>query len=407
MSQSLVILGRQPALGLAELESLVGADPIHPLATVGTALVDTKIEDILFKRLGGTIKVAKLLHEFDSPQWKLIERYLIENLPKHLVHTAEGKLTIGLSVFGLDIAPKQLLATGLSIKKVLKAHGKSVRLVPNKEPALNSAQVIHNKLIGTNGWELIFVRDGQRILMGLTVHEQDIEAYAARDQARPKRDARVGMLPPKLAQIIFNLAVSDTNPLYGSRVLDPFCGTGVILQEASLMGFEIVGSDLDPQMVDYTDQNLMWLFEQPDSPVWRPKSEDGKSEWRYFKCEVGDATSYTWDPMPNFIATETYLGRPFSSQPDTETLNKVIQDVDTIHKKFLQNVSRQTKPGFRMCIAVPAWHTRSGVKHLKTLDSLEELGYTRMSFVHARDKDLIYHREGQIVGRQLVTLIRK
>jgi len=174
-----------------------------------------------------------------------------------------------------------------------------------------------------------------------------------------------------------------------------------------LMGFEIVGSDLDPQMVDYTDQNLMWLFEQPDSPVWRPKSEDGKSEWRYFKCEVGDATSYTWDPMPNFIATETYLGRPFSSQPDTETLNKVIQDVDTIHKKFLQNVSRQTKPGFRMCIAVPAWHTRSGVKHLKTLDSLEELGYTRMSFVHARDKDLIYHREGQIVGRQLVTLIRK
>ncbi len=84
-----------------------------------------------------------------------------------------------------------------------------------------------------------------------------------------------------------------------------------------------------------------------------------------------------------------------------------MQDVDTIHKKFLQNVARQTKPGFRLCIAVPAWKTKNGFQHLKTLDSLEELGYTRVSFAHARPKDLVYHREDQIVARELVVLIRK
>ena len=37
-------------------------------------------------------------------------------------------------------------------------------------------------------------------------------AMLIRDQNRPKRDARVGMLPPKLAQIMINLA----NPEAGS-----------------------------------------------------------------------------------------------------------------------------------------------------------------------------------------------
>ncbi len=403
MNQTLVILGRQPALGLAELESLLGAEAIRPLSTPSTALIQGKVEADLFKRLGGTIKAAKLLHEFETPQWKVIERYLLDNLPKHLKYTDEGsKLTIGLSVFGLDVSTKQLLATGLSIKKVLKSHEKSVRLVPNKEPALNSAQVIHNKLFGANGWELVFVRDGSKILMGLTVHEQDITAYTARDQARPKRDSQVGMLPPKLAQIILNLAVGQTKPNFGATVLDPFCGTGVILQEAHLAGFDYRGSDLDPRMVEYSRENLNWLARQASSP----KRVDDAS---FFDKVIyqADATSFEWQPAPNFIAAETYLGRPFDREPDTETLLKVMKDTAYIHQKFLANVAQQTLPGFRMTIAVPAWHARTGVKHLKTLDSLEELGYTRMSFVHARDKDLIYHREGQVVGRELVTLIRK
>jgi hypothetical protein len=84
-----------------------------------------------------------------------------------------------------------------------------------------------------------------------------------------------------------------------------------------------------------------------------------------------------------------------------------MQDVNLIHKRFLQNVTRQTEPGFRMCIAVPAWKVSTGFKHLKVLDNLEELSYNRMKFVHAENKDLIYYREGQFVGRELVVLVRK
>ncbi|HTE21686.1 MAG TPA: hypothetical protein VK674_01450 [Candidatus Limnocylindria bacterium] len=405
LPQTVAILGRQPALGLAELESLFGEAALQPLGATA-ALLDIAPTDFPMTRLGSTIKAAKLLTYLPFTDWEKIERYLEEELPRHTRFLAPGKVRLGLSTYGLKVNIKRQNATGLTLKKVVRnppeGEGRSVRVVPNVSNELNTAQVTHNQLTGPTGLELVLIHDGSRTVLAQTVAVQDIEAYAARDQKRPKRDARVGMLPPKLAQILINLAVSDADPKYGGVLLDPFCGTGVILQEASLMGFDIAGSDLDERMVGYTAGNLQWLARQPGSNII-PQSEDEL----FCKLDVGDATSFNWKPIPNFIACETYLGRPFSSEPTPEKLREVLQDVNTIHKKFLRNVARQTKPGFRMCIAVPAWKSGSGFRHLPTLDSLEDLGYTRVSFAHVRDEDLVYHRPGQIVARELVVLTRK
>jgi tRNA G10 N-methylase Trm11 len=400
MIQTVCVLGRQPALGLAELESLYGTSkkiqPIGPQAV----LVDIDPPLIDFSRLGGTVKFCKLLTILDSANWSEVESFLKNAVPEHLQHLPEGKLRLGLSVYGMGISVQRLNATGLEIKKVIKATGRSVRFVPNKELALNSAQVLHNKLTQTLGWELIFIRDGNRTFVAQNIAEQDIEAYTARDQARPKRDARVGMLPPKLAQIIVNLAVGEVDPAdptcgagepKGSTVLDPFCGTGVILQEALIMGYNAYGTDLEPRMVDYAKANLDWL---------------GITSLER-RIAQADATSSDWEEPFDMIAAETYLGRPFSSNPDPDVLEKVVQDVDTIHKKFLKNVARQTKAGFRLSLAVPAWKIQSGFRHLPILDHLEELGYTRAVFERVRNQELIYHRPEQIVGRELVVLIRK
>src|SRR4029078_6190467 len=99
-----------------------------------------------------------------------------------------------------------------------------------------------------------------------------------RDREMSTRDAKVGMLPPKLAQIIINMAVGEMpeeakqsvcevppdqpipkDHLAKITLLDPFCGTGVILQEAALMGYKAYGSDLMPQMANYAQQNWAWL----------------------------------------------------------------------------------------------------------------------------------------------------
>lgn len=374
-------------MGLAELESLYGSERVHAFA--GFALLDLPAQEIAFRRLGGSMKLGKVLTILETTHWPELIDYIVKTLPEHLEYLPEGKLKFGLSAYGLKVTPSRVNASALQIKKVVKASGRSIRVVPNAEPTLNSAQVLRNQLTNELGMELLLVRNGNQTILAQTTQEQDIDAYAARDHGRPHRDAKVGMLPPKLAQIIVNLA----RPQKEAILLDPFCGTGVVLQEALLMGFAVRGSDLDPRMVEYTRKNLVWLL--MNSPLLSG-----------FEVEVGDATKTSWIGF-DVIAGETYLGRPFSTPPAPEVLQQVMRDVNTIHKKFLQNIAQQTDAKFRMCIAVPAWKVGNHFEHLKTLDNLEDLGYTRLKFVHARDEDLIYHREGQMVARELVVLQRK
>lgn len=389
MTKTISILGRQPKIGIAELESLFGADLVHPAGETA-AVVDLAPADFPMARLGGTVKAGKVLDTLPFTEWSQIEEYLKHILPDLTQNIPEGKIRLGLSTYGLKVALKNQNTTALKLKKVIRETGRSSRVVPNLSKDLNTAQVLHNQLTGQTGLELLFVANGNETILAQTFTVQDINAYTIRDRKRPKRDARVGMLPPKLAQIIINLA----SPKAGARVLDPFCGTGVVLQEAALMGYKVYGTDINERMIEYTRENMEWLAGMHG--VYG-------LEW---EAEVGDACTFEWKEF-GAVAGETYLGRPFSVAPSTVTLHKVIRDVDTIHIKFLQNLAKQSEPGMRLCLALPAWKIRGdGFKHLPVLDSLEKLGYTRTDLTHVRPEELIYHRTDQIVARELVILER-
>ena len=74
--QSLLVLGRQPALGLAELESLYGA---AKLRRVGDKAVVVDVDPCLlaFDRLGGSVKFCKILTTSDTVDWQQIEKFLM------------------------------------------------------------------------------------------------------------------------------------------------------------------------------------------------------------------------------------------------------------------------------------------------------------------------------------------
>lgn len=394
----ITILGRQPAIGLAELEALYGSKAVRPVSK-SAALVDTEIN---FKRLGGSVKAGTLITTLPGtdPQKALL--WLQKNLAEH-VENVEGKLKLGISLYDLSMPVAKLNANALSLKKVLKQNGQSVRIIPNTEVALSSAQTYHNNLTDERGCEIMLIRDGGSTLIARATDVQGIDAYRKRDQERPHRDTFVGMLPPKLAQTIVNLAAftldedrgkanaeSDTSP----TVLDPFCGTGVVLQEAALMGYQIYGTDLNEKMVRYTRDNINWLFER--YPI--------KTGVYY---ETADATDHTWRQPIDIIACEGYLGHPFAAEPSKEALMETIQTCNVIMRKFLKNIGSQLKPGTPLCIAAPAWFVRGQRYHLPILDDLENLGYNRIDFVHANREDLVYHRTDQVTGRELVVLTKE
>lgn len=387
----IVILGRQPAIGMAELEHLYGARQARWFSDQ-SALIDA--DRFAIDHLGGTQKAGRVVFELPHGDWhrasmKIVQTYVREWAQK------DGKITLGISAYGFSESSREIQKTGIILKQKLKKTDVSLRLIPNTEPALNTATSHHNKLgLSDNKVELIVVRARNgRIVVAESIGAQNITAFAHRDQGRPKRDAFVGMLPPKLADIMINLAVipgKNTSP----RVLDPFCGTGVVLQEAALMGYSVYGTDLSDKMIDFSTTNLQWLADTHNIKI-------------DMTLHQGDAIDTKWTTPIDAVVGETYLGQPFSAPPSPSKLAEVRKNCNFIIGSFLRNIGTQLAPGTPVCIAVPAWRDTNGqFSHLPLVDQLDQYGFKQYEFKNVSKNDLLYYREDQVVARELLVLVK-
>lgn len=382
----IALLGRQPAFGVAELEQLYGAGSVRWFSDAA-AVVDSPQFD--FNRLGGTQKAGRVVAEL-SGEWHRVSIHIVKAYTTAWAKR-DGKITLGISAYGFSASARDVQKTGIVLKSKLKAHGVSLRLVPNPEPALNTAASHHNKLgLSENHVELLVVRSPKgKVIIAESVGAQNITALAARDQARPKTDSFVGMLPPKLARIMVNLTGTTTG-----RILDPFCGTGVLLQEAALLDFDVYGTDLSEKMVRYSQENLEWLKERYSLTTKSVVSH-------------GDAMTTRWEQPIDAVATETYLGQPFSAPPSPTKLTEVRGNCNHIISEFLSNIASQLTPGTPLVVAIPAWRDKDGAfTHLPLIANLKKLGFTEHRLTHVTPEQLLYYREDQVVARELLLLTR-
>lgn len=343
------------------------------------------------------MKAGKIIAELPVCDWRQIS----QRLTGHYVDKwsrVDAKITLGISAYNFPVSAREVQKTGIILKQKLKKYGTSIRLVPNPEPSLSTAVSHHNKLgLSENKVELLIIRTkNNRVIIAESTGAQNITAYAKRDQERPKRDAFVGMLPPKLAQIMINLAVGKPNlNADGITLLDPFCGTGVVLQEALLMGYSAVGTDLSDKMVEYSRQNLEWLSKKYQNiPKWQ--------------VSQGDAMTAKWCRPIDAIVGETYLGQPFSAPPSPAKLAEVVNNCNHIISEFLKNLYSQIEPGTPVCIAVPAWRDKNGdFTHLPLVETIARLGYKPHEFTNLTQTNLLYYRPDQVVARELLVLTKK
>ena len=407
LTMKIAILGRQPTIGIGELESIYGDQNLQVLWP-NACLVDT--EKMNVSHFGSILKTGEVVLEIGSTGWRKISEKIV-NLFVSDFSDSKNKITLGISVYNSKIEPSEIQKTASIIKQKLKRTEVSVRVIPSKTAALSTAVSHNNKLgLSDNKIEIIVIIKNNKAIVAISEGAQNITAYAKRDQNRPKRDAFVGMLPPKLAQTMINLAVGPNQPqiwlqnrdfakIDGKtpKLLDPFCGTGTVLQEAILKGFTAYGSDLNPKMVDYTKENIKWLEKS-----FRPHGKFGS-------VETADATTNTWDYANNLssVVCETYLGQPFSAPPSPQKLAEVRENCNKIISNFLKNLASQIPEGTQICIAIPAWRQKNGeFSHLPLVDFTQKLGYNRKEFMRVNPQDLIYYREDQVVARELLVLIR-
>jgi tRNA G10 N-methylase Trm11 len=426
------ILGRQPALGIAELERVFGGSKVK---LISNNAVTVECNAMNIQKLGGIPKAGIIIDELQKNDWHSVSQKVVQYYNSKW-STFEGKITLGISTYGFDIDVREVQKTGIILKQKLKKSGISLRLIPNTTPDLNTAVSHHNKLgLSPNKVELLIVRSNNSVIIAESTGSQNITAYANRDQKRPKRDAFVGMLPPKLAQIMINLAVGPSHPSHSAivssvtlepefnkapgplvdperssdaknssligdqnqgklRILDPFCGTGVILQEAALMGFSVYGTDLSEKMIRYSRDNLNWLTD----------SHHIKIDWYLHE---GDAMTTKWQQPIDAVVGEAYLGQPFSAPPSPAKLEEVKQNCNHIISEFLKNLASQIKSGTPVCLAIPAWRDQNGnLTHLPLISTVARLGYKPHEFTNISQNDLLYFRENQIVARELMVLTK-
>lgn len=390
----IAIAGRQPLISLAEIQALYD----KAARLVGKKLVFFEInedgeENISpdINRLGGSLKLGRF---FDTDFSKLA-KFLATAHP-------EGKITLGISDFSKQKKSGLAKQKSMELKRSLARMGRSVRVITSNEPEISSATAHHNQLGEKAGCFEIFLIDRE---IYLSLGTQNITAYTERDQARPARDAKVGMLPPKLAQILINLCGKLPE---GARVLDPFCGTGVVLQEAAIMGYVPYGTDLNERMVEYSKKNLSWLFNERNQKRFKILPDlIQKKDQILNAISVGDATSFTWEGEIDAVAFEGYLGAPMSKPPVDIKFKTEKAKCREIAIGFLKNITPQIKSGTPVVMALPAWLRENGkYAGLNILDEIQEMGYNFEKFQDLSQSDLLYYREGQIVAREII-VIRK
>lgn len=359
MSTYLFILGKDRELSLAELEARY-ADGKFIFIGFDFAVLEAKqkINQSEFNQLGGVIKVGEVVTETDRTS-------LSDELVQQLIeHHSGSKLNYGISLY--DWSEKNLRSLLLNIKKSLKKEGIGSRFANQNFLNLSVAQYK-----GLKGVEFIVAKNQDKFFVAKVVAVQDIDAYSKRDYHKPFRDMKVGMLPPKLAQIMINLAGD------AKKIWDPFCGGGVLVMEGLLMGHEMIGSDIDVKTLEGAKKNIAWLNKNAD-------------------LFIHDAVKPLKNKKFDAVVFEGYLGPPQSHLRSDRELMPIIRELEKLYISFFKTLK---KSGFKgPIVAALPFYRLSGGKELdlsQAVKKIEQIGFKLKS------NPLKYARPDQIVGRKI------
>lgn len=361
MPETMFVLGREPALSAAELEARS--------ANWGAEVLDVTTEILLVRHaqplpagvldwLGGSIKQISVetylppedtlpaqVEAYCTPDW------LLKKFPA-------GRVEYGASIYGASGSQRQAIQRHfLSLKKSIRAEERPVRYVSSREPQLSAVTVVRNGLL-KSGHEFVIAQSSRFLVIGTTVAVQDYQKYGLRDFGRPAADPKSGMLPPKLAQIMLNLA--QVKP--GDLLLDPFCGSGTVLQEAALIGVqEIHGSDDQPRAVKASQENIRWLFKEFSGM---------KVDIEITKRDVRSVNI-----RPTVIVTEPDLGKPLHGRESQVDLKRELSKVEQLYRGAFRHWRTILRPGGRVVMVWPMYVHRQGNLAIDLENELRDLGF--------------------------------
>lgn len=355
--------------------------------------INKELKNNFIAQLGGVDRIGKVIGQ-QKTNWDA--KALSEMLPP-----TDKKMMVGLSKFNLPQV--NLVKLAKELKKLSRQAGIKLNYVvpQGRTERLNAAQVLFNSLYKLPNSELTIWSDNGVYYVARTEQVQDIQAYEKRDTSRPERDAKVGLLPPKLAQIMLNL-IPDTSEAL--TIYDPCCGMGTLLQEGWLMGHRMIGSDISERMVHAAATNLQWLADNfPVNINLMPK---------IFNHDINHSVAAAEIEPCDAVVTEPYLGPPLLAPLSaTEALNHH-HTLLSLYRRLFINIKPVLKQNGWVIIILPAIVNQDRMQGPLTLfprefiDEVETIGYSFKQF-GKKTKGIIYSRPDAIVAREITVWQKK
>mgnify|MGYP001588067770 FL=1 len=370
--------------------------------------------------LAGTIKIYKLEGRIDKDITSQIA-----SIFRARKTDSEGKINFAISYFGRGFSRQNINLIALTAKKQLKGDF-SLRYVESRDSSeLSSILSLKNNLL-TKGIEFGLFDDSIGVMIALNNPEE----WSKRDYGKPAADKFSGMLPPKLARMMINLALGEISkqdvilsgseesrsnaPLDPSAVpqddesrtlfFDPFCGSGNILMEGLMLGYDVVGSDISEKAVEDTKANLEWLKNQnTDNRIQITAFHADATSEEYIKKLTTDNCELITGYKNLVFVTEPFLGEPKKFKPTYNAATGEYLKIKELYINFLKNI-KQLAAGDRelaICIVFPLVETVEGRRFSlfrESVDEIRELGYTQIR------QSMTYGRDYQVVKREIVLL---
>ncbi len=372
MSKYILLLGNTPELSLAEIQALLSNKELveweQHLVTVD--LENDEQAQQLQLLMGGVYKIFKIIQVLDQDQAD-------EQIAAYLAAQSERP------EFALNGWKKlQNQYSPQSIKKILKKKNISCRYRKSDQWGASSAITEHeDDLI-----DLMVVEYENNHLLLKTIAAQNIDEWVNRDRKKPYVEGHKGMLPPKLARVMVNIALGHlAADKENSPVLyDPFCGTGTVLIEALLRGCSVIGTDLDHEAVAGSLENLYWLEDQYQQ----------KFSYQVFQSDVAHVDQRNWQTKVDLIVTEPFLGKP---NPKDKELKNIYKGLTSLYLGAFKAWSQILNPGAVIVVVFPFVETKNYRYDLRDLiDKLAKYGYTPLV------KSIEYYRDRARVKRELM-----
>ena len=376
------LLGREFKISVAEIISVF--PNIKTIYQDKSILIGENItkEEILNKanNIWGTIKIIEL-----EKTDKSLSELILEKAPY------EGKFRYWLNLYWEKQSLKDML---MKIKKVLKEEWISTRFTNKDFKNLTSAQILGENLVKRESDFNSIVTDNVKYF-GTTIWVQDINAYSKRDYSKD-RDMQIGMLPPKLSQMMINLSG-------GKTIYDPFVGLGTILIESLHMwNTKVFGSDLNEKMVETSLSNC--------KEVAQNLFLDAKIKTSKLNAKFINESEY-FDEWVDAIVTEGYLGEIMTKKNIAiDRIEKQRESLSKIYSAFFENLSKIKYSG-TVVISFPFWDFKGKyIFFTEVYDSLEKyceiqpLFPTDFDIQTTKTGSLLYKRDSQLVWREIYKL---